>query len=102
MLPIAAFVAAGFEHAVANMYFLSFGLLVKWTAVPAFWETVQLTPETFAGLHTAGVARNLVAVTIGNILGGAVLVAGIYWLLYRRNRDPVATPERANDWIRIP
>ena len=84
VLPIAAFVAAGFEHAVANMYFIGFALMVKHTASDAFWDMTHSTPATFPNLTVTGFAANLTAVTIGNIVGGAVLVAGAYWLLYRR------------------
>jgi formate/nitrite transporter len=84
VLPIAAFVAAGFEHAVANMYFLGFGLMVKDAAPEAFWSMAQVTPSRFPALTFGGFAHNLAAVTIGNVIGGAVLVAGAYWLLYRR------------------
>jgi formate transporter len=87
MLPIAAFVASGFEHAVANMYFISFGLLIKSGAAPAFWQAIQASPDSFAALTPAGFAHNLAAVTIGNIVGGAVLVAGVYWMLYLRPRE---------------
>jgi formate/nitrite transporter len=86
MLPIAAFVASGFEHAVANMYFISFGLMIKIAAAPAFWQAVHASPENFAALSLAGFANNLAAVTFGNIVGGAVLVAGVYWMLYLRPR----------------
>jgi formate transporter len=91
MLPIAAFVAAGFEHAVANMYFIGYGLLVKIGAASAFWLLVQLEPDGFPALGLAGFAQNLVAVTIGNVVGGAMLVAGAYWLLYRRPRPGAAS-----------
>ena len=84
VLPIAAFVAAGFEHAVANMYFIGFGLMIKTTASETFWRMVETSPAAFPNLGILGSIRNLVAVTAGNILGGAVLVAGVYWLLYRR------------------
>lgn len=84
VLPIAAFVAAGFEHAVANMYFFGFGLLVKHTAHEDFWVAVQLAPSRFPALTLAGFVHNLAAVTISNVIGGAFLVAGAYWLLYRR------------------
>ena len=87
LLPIAAFVAAGFEHAVANMYFIGFGLLIKQFAAADFWQLVQSTPEAYPNLGLAGFARNLLAVTLGNIAGGAVLVAGVYWLLYRRPQE---------------
>ncbi|MCZ8149329.1 MAG: formate/nitrite transporter family protein [Roseomonas sp.] len=87
VLPIAAFVAAGFEHAVANMYFLGFGMLIKLVAGEAFWSAAGIAPTAFPQLGIAGAARNLIAVTVGNILGGAVFVAGVYWLLYRRPRE---------------
>lgn len=87
MLPVAAFAAAGFEHVVANMYFVSFGLLIKWQAAPAFWQSVQSSPESFGALSLAGFIMNLAAVTIGNFVGGAILVAGTYWTLYLRPRD---------------
>lgn len=87
VLPIAAFVAAGFEHAVANMYFLGFGMLIKLVAGEAFWSAAGIAPTSFPQLGIAGAARNLIAVTVGNILGGAVFVAGVYWLLYRRPRE---------------
>lgn len=84
VLPIAAFVAAGFEHTVANMYFIPFGWLIKTGAGEGFWQAVGLTAASFPALDLAGAARNIAAVTLGNILGGSVLVAGVYWLLYRR------------------
>nr|WP_245216932.1 formate/nitrite transporter family protein [Neoroseomonas nitratireducens] len=86
ILPIAAFVAAGFEHAVANMYFIPFGLLIRSFAAEAYWQAVGLDPAAFDALRIGLVIRNLAAVTFGNIVGGAVLVAGVYWLLYRRGR----------------
>jgi len=68
LFPITAFVAIGFEHAIANWFFLPFGL--------------ALDGEGAVG--AAGVARNLVAVTAGNIVGGTLLVAGVYWVTYLR------------------
>jgi formate transporter len=77
ILPVSAFVAAGFEHSVANMYFITLGLLLKDSVVlPAGVDTTHLT--------VAGFAHNLVAVTLGNIIGGAVLVALVYYMVYRR------------------
>ena len=82
--PIAAFVAAGFEHSVANMYFISIGLLVKSDddfvagldpgAVP---DLSGLTWESFF-------LDNLLPVTIGNVIGGALMVGAVYWLVYLR------------------
>jgi formate/nitrite transporter len=70
VMPIAAFVAAGFEHSIANMYFLSLGMMLQAAAGE---------PVLFAGLWT-----NLIPVIAGNILGGSVLVALVYYVIYRR------------------
>jgi formate transporter FocA len=86
-LPVAAFVAAGFEHSVANMYFIPMGMMIKSTASPAFWESIHKTPADFANLTLANfLVRNLIPVTIGNIIGGAVMVGAVYWFIYLRKR----------------
>ena len=77
VLPISAFVAAGFEHSVANMYFIPLGwLLAGSVALPA---TVDVSHLGWAGL-----AANLVPVTLGNIVGGSGMVALVYYMVYRR------------------
>ena len=82
--PIAAFVAAGFEHSVANMYFISIGLLVK--SEDDF--VAGLDPDTvpdLSGLTWASFFRdNLLPVTIGNVIGGGLMVGAVYWLVYLR------------------
>ncbi|MBI3452764.1 MAG: formate/nitrite transporter family protein [Rhodospirillales bacterium] len=80
--PIAAFVAAGFEHSVANMYTIPFGLLIKWFAPAAFWAGAS--PADFAALTVGGLVANLVPVTAGNIVGGGALVGIVYWFVYLR------------------
>jgi formate/nitrite transporter len=99
-LPIAAFAASGFEHAVANMYLMSFGLLVKASAAPAFWQSINASPEAFGEISIAGFARNLAAVTCGNIFGGAVLVAGVYWFLYLRPREKKSQASRSTPFTK--
>jgi formate transporter len=84
--PIAAFVAAGFEHSIANMYFLPMGLLIKGYAAPEFWQAIGQTPDAYAGITMLGAARNLLAVTLGNIIGGGALVGIVYWFVYLRGR----------------
>jgi len=69
IFPITAFVTMGFEHSIANMFFLPYAL-----ALGGFGEPQLLW----------GSVRNLLAVTVGNLLGGTVLVAGVYWLAYLR------------------
>jgi len=82
--PIAAFVAAGFEHSVANMYFISIGLLVK--SDDDF--VAGLDPDTVPDLSDLTWASffrdNLLPVTIGNVIGGGLMVGAVYWLVYLR------------------
>lgn len=80
--PITAFVALGFEHCVANMYFLPLGLMLK--GVPAVVQASGLTEPALAALSLAGSARNLAFVTLGNLVGGGGMVAGVYWFVYLR------------------
>ena len=81
--PIAAFVAAGFEHSVANMYFVPFALFLTWLD-PGFVAARGLDAHalTWGGF----LARNLLPVTLGNVIGGAALVGGVYWFVYLRPR----------------
>jgi formate transporter FocA len=85
LFPITAFVAAGFEHSIANMYFIPVGLLIKDYASNDFWQLIGKTPADYASLTWANFfIKNLIPVTIGNIIGGVLLVAGIYWLVFLR------------------
>jgi len=84
--PVAAFVAAGFEHSIANMYLIPFGLLIKWYADPSFWAAISATPRQFASISIEGAIRNLVPVTLGNMVGGGGFVAAVYWFAYLRKR----------------
>lgn len=73
VFPISAFVAIGLEHSVANWFFLPYGLWLDGGSAAAY----------------AGALRNLVATTLGNLAGGTLLVAGVYWVAYlrRERRD---------------
>jgi formate transporter len=87
VFPISAFVAAGFEHSVANMYFIPYGLLVK-TFDPGFTAQVAAqVPKLDALTWSSFLLRNLLPVTLGNIIGGAVLVAAVYWAIFLRKTD---------------
>jgi len=79
--PITAFVAAGFEHCVANMYFVPLGLLIEQGAPDAFWADLGRSAPAIPVGHFL---LNLAAVTFGNWIGGALLVGGVYWFIYRR------------------
>jgi formate/nitrite transporter len=76
--PIMAFVALGYEHCVANMYFIPMGLFLKGTEAAAGLTLTNLTWGS--GL----IVKNLIPVTIGNIIGGSGFVAFLYWSVYQR------------------
>ena len=77
VFPISAFVAAGFEHCVANMYLIPLGIFLK--------DSVAATTNiNTASLDWSGFIGNLIPVTLGNIFGGSVMVALVYYLIYRR------------------
>ena len=83
--PISAFVACGFEHSIANMYFIPIGLLIKDGAPASYWTMIQKTATDFPNLTWGNFfIGNLIPVTIGNIIGGAVLVGLMYWFIYLR------------------
>ena len=86
--PVAAFVAAGFEHSVANMYFIPYGILIKHGAPSSFWAATGLDPAGYPEITALGLIANLVPVTIGNIIGGGVLVGAVYWFIYLRSQKP--------------
>jgi formate transporter len=75
IVPVSAFVAAGFEHSIANMYFIPLGILVQ-----GHFSAVGSATLTWMGLLT-----NLFPVTLGNIIGGGVMVAAVYYLVYRHH-----------------
>ena len=83
--PIAAFAAAGFEHCIANIYFIPIGLFIKAGAPDVFWKAIGKTPADFPELTWENFfVGNLIPVTIGNIIGGSIMVAAIYWFIYLR------------------
>jgi len=84
--PITAFVAAGFEHSIANMYFIPIGLFIQAGAPDSFWTAIHKTAADFPSLTWQNFINNLIPVTIGNIIGGVVLVGAVYWFVYLRKR----------------
>jgi formate/nitrite transporter FocA (FNT family) len=87
--PITAFVAAGFEHSIANVYFIPMGLFIKAGAADSFWISIGKSAADFPTLTWSNfLFGNLIPVTIGNIIGGSLLVAAVYWFVYLRTRKP--------------
>jgi formate/nitrite transporter len=89
--PVAAFVAAGFEHSVANMYFMPIGVLIRSFAPDTFWTAVGTSAAAFPDVTWAAFLGNLVPVTIGNAIGGGLFVGAVYWLVYIRHGRPAPT-----------
>lgn len=87
IFPITAFVAAGFEHSVANMYFIPYTLLIKIFNPDFVTAVADKVPGIESLTWSAFFLNNLVPVTIGNIIGGTILVASIYWTVFLRNKD---------------
>ena len=88
LLPISAFVAAGFEHCVANMYFIPLGIIAaSMGQVPAAFDASSLT--------LGGAIHNLVPVTLGNIVGGSILVGLVYYSIYHKTRGTARDVKRA-------
>lgn len=77
MIPVMAFVACGFEHCIANMYFLPLGIVTLATGGAE-------TGATAATVNLAGALFNISAATLGNMMGGAVFVGLLYWLSYAK------------------
>jgi formate transporter FocA len=85
ILPVAMFVSSGFEHCVANMFMVPLGIVIQTFAPESFWTQVGVAQAQYADLNiTQFVTANLIPVTIGNIVGGSVLVGLANWSIYRR------------------
>jgi formate/nitrite transporter len=86
--PIAAFAAAGFEHSIANIYFIPMGLFIKAGAPDSFWKAIGKTATDFPQLTWGNFfVGNLIPVTIGNVIGGSLMVAAVYWFVYLRKAE---------------
>lgn len=90
IVPVAAFVAAGCEHCIANMYFVPMALFIKdfdpaAAGKAALSGHLDLSALTWQGF----LVSNLLPVTLGNVIGGTVFVAGIYWIVYLRPKPEV-------------
>ncbi|MBN7772424.1 formate/nitrite transporter family protein [Clostridium aminobutyricum] len=81
--PIWLFITSGFEHCVANMYYIPAGILAK--ANPDFVELSHVTSEALNALTWSGFfINNLLPVTLGNIVGGSIFVGLAYWFIYKK------------------
>ncbi len=93
IFPITAFVACGFEHCIANMYFIPKALFLKSIAPNSFWMKIGKTSADFPNLTWSNFfLDNLLPVTIGNIIGGGLLVGAAYWFIYLRPKRSPGSP----------
>lgn len=84
IFPVVAFVVSGFEHSVANMYYIPAGIFAK--NIPAFVEKTGLAGDALSKLNLLNmVTKNLIPVTLGNIIGGSLLVGLVYFLAYNKD-----------------
>ncbi len=84
ILPIGLFVASGFEHSVANMFMIPLGVLTAHYSSPEFWQMINIDPALFADLDVYHfIVKNLIPVTLGNIVGGGICIALMQWFTNR-------------------
>ena len=84
--PVAAFVAAGFEHSIANLYLLPYALAIKSWAGPEFWAKIGQSATDYPELTVSGALHNIIVATVGNLVGGSLMVGAVYWFVYLRRR----------------
>lgn len=83
--PVWLFITSGFEHSVANMYYIPAGIFAK--SIPEYAAASKIATDILYKLNWINFfMKNLLPVTLGNIIGGAFFVAGIYWLCYRHDK----------------
>ncbi|MDD5659163.1 MAG: formate/nitrite transporter family protein [Actinomycetota bacterium] len=81
IFPVTAFVAIGFEHSIANMYFIPFGLILKNNPNVIESAAKMSASLNLSNLTIYGFLGNLLSVTLGNIVGGAIMIGLIYWII---------------------
>ncbi|MCK8824140.1 formate/nitrite transporter family protein [Fuchsiella alkaliacetigena] len=86
--PIMAFVVGGFEHSIANMYYIPAGILAK----GEYAGEAAVTSAQLAQLDWMGFVNNLISTTAGNIIGGGILIGSVYWVVHKKN-SKVKSPE---------
>lgn len=88
LMPVSMFVASGFEHSIANMFMIPLAVLIRNFAPDKFWEATHSSANSFSSLTISNfITDNLIPVTIGNIIGGGILVGLTYWIIYLRSSN---------------
>jgi len=116
ILPVAMFVSSGFEHSIANLFMVPFGIVLQNTVSPEYLISLGYSPDAFADLTISHfIFHNLIPVTLGNIVGGGVMVGLGHWLTYpaeseaeqaapvaHNNAAPVVQPTAVNEAVSTP
>lgn len=85
LLPVAMFVASGFEHSIANMFMVPMGIMIQNYASPEFWVAIGRSASEFSDINASNfIINNLIPVTIGNIIGGGVIIGLMHWMIHLR------------------
>ncbi len=94
--PIMAFVSSGFEHSVANMFFIPMGITIANAAPELAASALNMSTEQVLAMYNYGnfLMANLIPVTLGNIVGGALFVGGFYWYVFLRKPASAAVQEK--------
>ncbi|MCR1971302.1 formate/nitrite transporter family protein [Clostridium cochlearium] len=98
--PIWLFVTSGFEHSIANMYYIPAGILAKSNIN---WVTASyVTSEKLGALNwNSFIFNNLVPVTIGNIIGGTIFVGVVYWFVYLKDNKSITIQKKVENKINL-
>ena len=96
MLPVAMFVSSGFEHSIANMFMVPLGIAIAQFAEPEFFSALNLSRDQFNDLTLMNfIFNNLIPVTLGNILGGGVIVGLGYWVIENKTGETHSDDKQA-------
>ena len=83
-VPVCVFVICGFEHCIANMFMVPLGIFIREGAGSDFWSSTGLDSTKFAGLTWSNfIEHNLIPVTLGNIVGGGIMIGILYWTIFQ-------------------
>lgn len=102
ILPVAMFVASGFEHCVANMFMIPMGIAIHYFAEPSFWTAIGMNSQQFSDLTVSNfITSNLIPVTLGNIVGGAIVVGLGFWTIFKSKISNVDTQENKQSVVNV-
>lgn len=102
ILPVAMFVSSGFEHSIANLFMVPLGIVLQNTVSPEYLAGFGYNTATFADLTISHfVINNLIPVTLGNIVGGGVMVGLGYWSIYKSTPEPINNLFESNKKLQI-